>query len=1174
MLNSLQAISGRNISTNYCKKLFRIPCALLLILHLLLLLPMIPIHAEAVDYSSFMFTISGPLTVNGTSMGEIEIGIDESQNFYIPFETLQSLIPELMKEEAAAQFLAAFSSVDADQWIPVDALESEYISHEFSMADLSLSLTIKPSVRLPRSISVTTPSSPPAGTRIERLPYSFFMNSSASSYFEIDRSDQFSPYSLPMELRFSPYLNIGRSTLNTNLRFKEQNLLNGIGLDDEEFRQAVVNAVQSIKDSAQYVYDFPEGPVLFQFGNITYDRHTFQTADTRIGGVLKKDLSYQTDSGNRETLSKSPELDLLLEENAVAVIKVNDNEVRREYLTAGNYLLRNFSLREGINKIEISTITDKDDSEPDSRVYYRGFSHSVLPPGNSSFVLGLGAPAWQSFDTPILFMNHDIGINRISSAGYFIELSAAEQLFGFSGILASRFGTFSADTAFSNAEDTPFGGALSLEYMLFPLAAAARSSTVLSGTFKSEHFAQFNSAPDDSIFSFSLSHNRRIFGKTGLSIQGTADIPRSLSWKDTESLLRVGLSSTLFKQISLSGSLQSSWEDFNDADPDITGSIYVSYRPYNSDVSISANQTGPSNAAVVSWTPENDKGYTSTYQAQATNITWDDPKPDRIVLSDRIQHQFFNTRFQQQFIKDPQGKYDIRTEAEIETALVHAAGTTAFSSPIHRGFVLIRPEGGFRDYPIIADRSRAGVEISTEKTGTAVVSNISPFYSNRIRIRAVELEAGYNLTEDDFLFNPSYSGAGLISVGDEAPPVSVSGRFLTPDWQPLTFVSGTVHTFNGERLEQPKLMFTDDTGYFEIHNLQPGTFLLTLNHDQRRTFRIIIPEGFEGRHELGTLLYGGSPLVQPFPPLGSQIQLKILQRRLMEADMNNDPRYDIPRLIKRVTHETILVHAADPEAGVQRGEVQNTDSEHPESRTAENIFPSAAGSTSITGRFTDQMGQPAEYIRGALTSFNGRSLLHPVQFRTNGTGEFTLWGVSSGSYEIILYSSDDEPKKWFSLHVPEGLHGYFDVGTIQFSGETAADIRPEAPGRTETTETADQADQRDILIDLSGKLVDEHDESVPFTAGSIRRYNGILLSEDIRFRTDADGVFSLAGLVPGSYTMIIHDIQQRYFSMEIPEDISSGKKYIGTVQYGSGNAAADELSGNTETRPTDKEMEK
>lgn len=430
MLSSLQAIPSRNISIRYVLTIIRIPLAFFLGFILLCFIPSQSLHADTIDYTSLMFTISGPLTVNGNSMGNIEIGIDEAQNIYIQYKELQSLLTELMKEDAAAQFLSSYGQLDEDKWISVDSLESsDYLSHEFSMADLSLSLTIAPEVRLTRNISITTPPYPPTGTRIEKLPASLFVNAAASSQFEIDRSASDPQFTLPLEALFSPTLNIGRSTFSTNIRLQEQNLLDGISRNLEDFIPSFSNT--------QYIYDFPEGAVLFQLGNISYNRHAFQTAGTQKGGVLKKDLSSQADAGSSRILSKSPKYDLLLEEDALVVITLNGKEVKREQLTAGNYIIRDFSLQEGINKIEISTLSGEDTAKESTSVYYEGFSRSVEPPGETSFVIGMGAPAWEDFDTPVIFMNHDISINKNSSAGYFFEISAEKQLFGVSGLGAA-----------------------------------------------------------------------------------------------------------------------------------------------------------------------------------------------------------------------------------------------------------------------------------------------------------------------------------------------------------------------------------------------------------------------------------------------------------------------------------------------------------------------------------------------------------------------------------------------------------------------------------------------------------------------------------------------------------------------------------------------------------------
>jgi len=1101
-----------------------------------------------------MFTIVSPLTVNGRRAGNISIGIGMGDIHLLEVRETADLLKRFMNVSYVTQFLTVDELPETEQWMKIEDLDTAIAEVAFSRQDLSLSIIIRPEYRGEETIAVRQGAVRARGDILEELPFSFFMNSSLSTSLSVNQDTAAATvFSLPLSVSAKPVINFGNTTAASDFSYRNTYTANTGSWSS--------SAIPSFKDNfrnTNIIYDFPDDPLLFQAGNISYSTLPNQSAAAGKGVVLKKSLAYQSGISENYFENTSPKIPILLQEDSYVSVIINGNAGRRLFLYAGPYTITSLPLTNGVNTVIIQQETVS--GETTEEEYTFGYTSSLLPREETQFTLGIGfadfpLDDWdalmEEIEKPILFMNQERGISYNMKLGYFGEITAGKQAAGLTGTYASRFGTFNADAAVRFTDGLEPGFAGKLDYSYYSSAKKELGTFNLNGSWQTRRFDSLSAdVPDASnIGSIGGSYSRSLFQVLGLSLSTSWTFPREAS-KPVQASFGAGSNFSPAKSVSISGRARFSWDIPSDnGSPDISGSLFLTYRPEKSNISYSAAFTGGTVSLQASWRPEPQKGTESSYQIQTSGIpvepyiSWESVQsidsagellPSNLSFSSQGKNQFGNWSFRQRLAQDT-GTLDLSsTEFSVHSALIYADSVFSVSRPVSSGFVLVKPQENFRDIKLLVNPTATGIQTTTEETGTAVVSNISSFRSSNINIQAEELSAGYEIGTDTFTFNPSYSGAAVIRVGSssEAAPVSLTGRFVKPDWSPLNFASGQVYRRDGEELDSSIYLFTDETGYFEIHGLTAGNYEFRMLQPERRYYRITIPEGTQGQHSLGNLVFGGSVLQADFPPLGSPQQLAGLKRRLDAAQTVSSTAYELSSAERR----NINIAALEETEGTAESASTYTASQK-----------TGLGPVSFSGTFADEQGTPVSDAAGRIMS---DSASYNAAFAADESGRFTLWGLLPGTYTMHVQAGTEE--KQYRVSVPILMYGMQDIGCIQLA-DTDAD--GDFSGQMQYTETEKQKtgkEQNRPLIDVSGMFIDTTGMPAVNRNAFLLLYNDMLMTKKIRFAADGNGSFTIPGLRPGSYTMVLQGsltTAQKEFRMTIPQDTQAGRKDAGVISY-------------------------
>ncbi|MCF7946049.1 MAG: hypothetical protein K9L24_04275 [Spirochaetia bacterium] len=1093
---------------------------------IILLLFLIPVNSAAAEYEtaeeSDLLIIEGPLMIHGQQAGIISIGIGPAGGFFVNVPEIEKILLQRMNNSIVEEIFSPLKISDTPPWVSVESLPKNYLEPFFSQADLSLSLSIPPEYRLLQKIPVSggTMGQAERRTVLDETDFSVFMNTYLNSSFEIDRKITGSAYSVPIQARILPTINLHQHTVSAAAAFSAQTAFSPDSASSFSYN---LPAPEQLIDSLRYTYDFPQGPTLFQGGNISFKTLRFQSSSASKGIVLKNDVSYSSDTD----LIRSPTIQILLEEDAEVSIFVNGDLSLKRKLPAGPYEFIKLPLKSGINTVQIQRIKG---SETEEETYRFGYSSSLYPKNASSLNFGLGAASWDDFDTPAIFLNQTLGLSYNITSGYFLEIDPEKQVLGINNEFAGPFGNVNLDSAVRFTSSLPTGFKSNISYKHFLIGNRNSKSLSLNGSYQTRYFGTFSQdSPDnDTMFQLDAGYGQRLFDSIGISGRASLEIPNTASSDPLSGELTLSASLRPFNGFNISARGQLAWDKGFSAAPTPSGYISLSYYPSDKDYTFSTSVDGENLSSQINYSPENERRFDNSYSFQTSGSSLEDPVPDNIRLGTSFNNQYFNLNLNQYASKGTDDLFDFSTNAGIQSALVYTENTLALSRPVSNGFVLVKSLESFKGKSLLVNSSGSGVITSTEKADKAVVPSINSFSSSSINIQTKELEVGYELGDDRFTFNPSFSGAALAEIGALTQPVSVTGRFLTPEWKPIVFATGAVHTFNGEPLAEPIYLFTDDTGYFEIHQLTAGTYEMSVFSGVRRFYRLSIPEDAEGQYSLGTLLFGGEPLRQEFPPLGTAAQLNNLYRRLIEATFSQDSAYET---------------GATEERGNAVHSLLNSKLEVP----SPSLYPFTGG-LHISGIFNDSEGRLLPNSKGEIYAFNKKLLKNKVSFATDKNGRFTFKNLKAGTYTFYIQGRE---KAFYRLTVPESLYGYRDIGTIHTSftrddpvsehmgDDISAPSMPERFSQIPSLET----------IDITGTFIGESGEPAAHTYGLIDTYNGTLLEKEIHFFTNSAGEFRIEGLFPGIYEMDVHGRENKRYRITIPEGMLSGVKHIGRIEF-------------------------
>ncbi len=194
------------------------------------------------------------------------------------------------------------------------------------------------------------------------------------------------------------------------------------------------------------------------------------------------------------------------------------------------------------------------------------------------------------------------------------------------------------------------------------------------------------------------------------------------------------------------------------------------------------------------------------------------------------------------------GEAQTRATLDAASAVVFAGRSVAISTPVRGGFALFVPRSTIAGHDVgvqpVGDDYRS-------KVGTmpGVISSLRPYRPNVIALDGTSLPEGLSLGRSSYLFHPVEGAGYRVVIGSEAT-VYVTGILVDRFNRHLGLAVGRAVDASGRE----QLFFTDESGYFEIHELQPGRYRLVIGKEQSYAAQIEIPSGQSGHVPLGPVV--------------------------------------------------------------------------------------------------------------------------------------------------------------------------------------------------------------------------------------------------------------------------------------------------------------------------------
>jgi outer membrane usher protein len=621
------------------------------------------------------------------------------------------------------------------------------------------------------------------------------------------------------------------------------------------------------RNDVRLVHDVPTQALRYVVGDLNIPITGYQSNLPMAGIAIARNFSLQP----YRVVRPLNQFQFLLERPSRVEVYLNGALIQTLRLPAGVQDIRNLSLNEGINNLQL-IITD-DLGEVTRIDFSTGLSRNLLGAGLEQFVYGLGFPSsrtgqgytydWQN---PVLNLAHRWGINNNLTTGTYFQGDLRHQLLGWEGIWANQLGNIEWDAALSHDPESQVDYAFRLRYDYIRNGRTNPSQRQLGFlvTYEGENFAPLDpfAASGQTSFTFGVDYREElmwgIFSNLNASYSlGREDTPDSYN-------LLLGFNKFFTNGISFNLNLSHSQDQWGEQEQRVLINLSWLFPQQRQTLSTSTGITsnGQPNYQV-NWniaSPASFRGIDTTLLASQNssartvntrlryrgyrgnlNVAHDLRLPTPRPSSVSSFSQFFG------------GSGPINTtRLNFETAVVFADGIFGWSRPVTNSFAIVVPDGNLAGQHIGVNPQLNSYTAQIDGMGPAVLPELQPYRLSTLRVTPTDSDPNYSLSQELFRVFPSYRSGTLVRL-QSVLPVTLEGQLLFADQTPIASQAGAVVSTSGA-LARPLMFTTDETGFISIPGLKPGQYevrLFTYNED---IAEIIIPAGHSGLYNFGRLV--------------------------------------------------------------------------------------------------------------------------------------------------------------------------------------------------------------------------------------------------------------------------------------------------------------------------------
>lgn len=589
------------------------------------------------------------------------------------------------------------------------------------------------------------------------------------------------------------------------------------------------SSVELRRSFTRFIYDDQERAVRYTLGDLVETSRGFQEINFGIGANFRKELTIKPNLF-RSSFKRHK---FFLETNSKVEIFINGRLAKKLYLNQGPVELSDFPFISGENDVRIQ-VTDVFGNIKnlnyadinDSRILPKGFSDysfTLLFPRRSTDTLGV------EFDDET-YDYDDVNLNGYYSYGAFVDgvlgfdwqISNNRYLIGTEALYAQKEGIAKLNLAQSGNSDLDLDGfALRFEYenLLFKDGSISDFRLISGFEYKTRGFTRVSSIgenPTEYIATVSVGQNFQN------SVRGSLGF--SKEWGFDQGFNRNFLTSnfgwTFLKNFDFSANIRFNLDDTDDS------TVLFSlnwYAPTNDQQSTTTydpiNET--INSEFVSFPIKNRQNF-RTYVGGEVNDTSERALFGLDYFNQRAEYRlahssaFLNTRGQTQ-----------STQISFGTGFAFTNRGFSITRPIDDAFVLVGMPNRPKGYSVPIGRGVDSQRGEINRFGPASITNLAPYFTDRINLDIAQLPYGYILDKEVFSFHPSYRSGIYIRVG-VGGEVSLNGSAVfAEDSSPAAYLTGNVYSVvDGKMGENIGQFFNGGDGSFSVEGLKKNDYIL------------------------------------------------------------------------------------------------------------------------------------------------------------------------------------------------------------------------------------------------------------------------------------------------------------------------------------------------------------
>jgi len=748
-----------------------------------------------------------PVTLNGQGLGEISGQIENNQLVSLDISSIKNQLQQLLAPERF-QGLAT----NPAPMVTLLQLEKAGVQTHFDYQNLSVQMKVAARQRRSENLNLI---GNPGLTANQTQPPSVF-----SAYMNLRGGvDYVEP---------SPGAQTGFTTPQLDL----ENAFNvrGLVLENETAINPSPDKTWEKRDT-RLIWDEPENRWRWTLGDLNYPVTSSQSFLPMAG------LSFHREDSLQPYYVTSPlgQSAFFLKQDSKVEIQVNGRTIQTLQMAAGPHQISNFPLTAGANNV-ILRITD-----PVGRVEYVNatlfYDPGLLKAGESEFNYAVGFPSTSDLENPFyqykpnpaVSAYHRWGLSDTVTLGVNAQATQDTQQGGAQGILATRAGIFTYDSAFSHDTTIGNGHLQRLQYNYYAPHDSLLSdgNLNLSVQYQSSRFTSPNPfitpVTRTSAWDFDARYTQRFNERWNAGIAYSRLLDENQTTRQNYSLTvahhwgRTSANATL--QRVEGGSLPSGWGVFLSVMIDL-GRGHSGYATYDSSTHTTRGEW--------QYTPRANYGTFNTTLGEQYSAGQNDLYGSMRYLGRPIELDLS----QDSLINGAQ-----RTGLRWGTALVYADGLFGVSRPVQDSFAIINSTGSLHEEGGIGVE-RQGDHFTGEETwlGPAVLSEVTSYYRPRVEIEPRRPDAEFDPQQGDVMLTPTYRSGTHFQLGQNSS-ANVTAVLVWADGKPAALQSAVLSAEDGKTTE----FISNREGLMFIHGLPTGIYTGTLTEHPGASFKLTIP---------------------------------------------------------------------------------------------------------------------------------------------------------------------------------------------------------------------------------------------------------------------------------------------------------------------------------------------